>query len=325
MDCLMIKICTFIFLGFFFSNVITVASNAETKKCLSIRVVVPYSVGTATDLILRAYAETINRHSSGPLLIVLNKTQKSVIEKNMKGSPDGCQILAVTQSLVADFLTDKAYVEWSSFTPIAMLSRTPLAVVARGNLKDANLPNIIEAGLENPNIISIGESLSPLEQMFRMNFEDTTGVKFKVNIYQTARQSFLALLGNKLDIGITSISAAKRRVDLKQLKVLAITDTLKNIRLVGVPTLKGQGIDVSFGVDRGVVAPMGTSPEIVEKIMERFQKAAEDQDLIDRLTKINTKILFLGSDSYTQYFENLTADWSEMIMRSTQKLGQNPA
>jgi hypothetical protein len=59
--------------------------------------------------------------------------------------------------------------------------------------------------------------------------------------------------------------------------------------------------------------------------MERFQKAAEDQDLIDRLTKINTKVMFLDSDSYTQYFENLTADWSEMIMRSTQKLGRNPA
>jgi tripartite-type tricarboxylate transporter receptor subunit TctC len=243
----------------------------------------------------------------------------------MRGNPDGCQILAVTQSLVSSFLTDKANVEWSNFTPIAMLSRTPLAVVARGNLKDANLPNIIEVGLENPNIISVGESLSPLEQMFRMNFEDTTGVKFKVNIYQTARQSFLALLGTKLDIGIVSISAAKRRLDLKQLKVLALTDGLKNTKLVGVPTLKDQGIDVSFGVDRGVVAPMGTSPEIVAKIMERFQKAAEDQDLIDRLTKINTKVMFLDSDSYTQYFENLTADWSEMIMRSTQKLGRNPA
>jgi tripartite-type tricarboxylate transporter receptor subunit TctC len=320
MDCLMNKICAFIFLVVLFSCAIIVGSNAKSKKCLNIRVIVPYSVGTGTDLILRAYAETINKRSSGPLLKVLNKTQKSVIEKNMRGNPDGCQILAVTQSLVSSFLTDKANVEWSNFTPIAMLSRTPLAVVARGNLKDANLPNIIEVGLENPNIIALGETLSSLGQMFRMTFEDTTGVKFKVNIYQTARQSFLDLLGNKLDIGIVSISAAKRRMDLKQLKVLAITDSLKNTRLVGVPTLKDQGIDVSFGVDRGILAPMGTPQEITEKIMERFQKAAEDQDLIARLTKINTKIMFLDSDSYTQYLENLTADWSEMIMRSSDKL-----
>ena len=321
MDYLMNKIGALIFVVVLFCCAMIVESNAKPKKCLNIRVIVPYSVGTGTDLILRAYTETINKHSSGPLLKVLNKTQKSVIERNMRGSPDGCQILAVTQSLVSSFLTDKANVEWSNFAPIAMLSRTPLAVVARGNLKDANLPNIIEVGLENPNIISLGETLSPLGRMFRMNLEDVTGVKFKVNIYQTARKSFLALLGNKLDIGIVSISAAKRRVDLKQLKVLAMTDNLKNIRLAGVPTLKDQGIDVSFGVDRGVVAPMGTPPEITEKIMERFQKAAKDQSLIDRLTKINTKIMFLDSDSYTQYFENLTADWSEMIIRSPDKLG----
>jgi tripartite-type tricarboxylate transporter receptor subunit TctC len=35
------------------------ASKAATKKCLHIRVIVPSAVGTATDLIIRAYAETI--------------------------------------------------------------------------------------------------------------------------------------------------------------------------------------------------------------------------------------------------------------------------
>jgi tripartite-type tricarboxylate transporter receptor subunit TctC len=75
------KICAFILLVVLFSCAIIVGSNAKSKKCLNIRVIVPYSVGTGTDLILRAYAETINKRSSGPLLKVLNKTQKSVIEK----------------------------------------------------------------------------------------------------------------------------------------------------------------------------------------------------------------------------------------------------
>ena len=146
-------------------------SKAASKKCLHIRVIVPSSVGTATDLIIRAYAETINRQQSGPLLKVLNKTQNAVIEKNMSGRPDGCQILAVTQSLVSNFLNDKTSIEWSKFTPIAMLSRTPMAVVARGSLRDANLANIIEVALQNPNVVSLGETSNPLEQMFRMSLE----------------------------------------------------------------------------------------------------------------------------------------------------------
>ena len=111
-------------------------------------------------------------------------------------------------------------------------------------------------------------------------------------------------------------------MDLKQLKVLALTDNLENSRLVGVPTLTEQGIDLSFGVDRGILAPANTPPETVEKLMERFRKASEDPDLEGRLGKIYTKVMFLDPDSYTQYFENLTADWSEMIVRAKKRLAQ---
>ena len=41
-----------------------------------------------------------------------------------------------------------------------------------------------------------------------------------------------------------------------------------------------------------------------------------------RLGKIYTKVMFLDPDSYTQYFENLTADWSEMIVRAKKRLAQ---
>jgi tripartite-type tricarboxylate transporter receptor subunit TctC len=298
--------------------------KAATKKCLHIRVIVPSAVGTATDLIIRAYAETINRQQSGPLLKVLNKTQNKAIEKNMNGRPDGCQILAVTQSLVSNFLSDKTNIEWSKFAPIAMLSRTPMAVVARGNLRDANLANIIEVALQNPNVVLVGETSNPLEQMFRMSLEDVSGVRFKVTVFETARQSFLELLANNLDLGIVSASAAKRRTDLKQLKIVAITERLENEKLVGVLSLKDQGIDLSFGVDRGIVAPIDTPPEIIAKIMERFQKASDNPELENRLGKIYTKIMFLDPDSYTQYFENLTADWSEMIERVEQRPARTP-
>lgn len=297
-------------------------AGAASKKCLHIRVIVPYAVGTATDLIVRAYAETINRQQSGPLVKVLNKTQKTVLEKNLKGRPDGCQILAITQSVVSNHLDKKNKTEWSEFTPIAMLSRTPLAVVARGNLKDANLSNIMEVAAQNPNVIKIGETDNPLERMFRMSLEDKSDIMFNVSVFKTARQNFLQLLSSALDLGIISASAAKRRMDLKQLKVLALTDNLENSRLIGVPTLREQGIDLSFGVDRGILAPANTSPETVEKLMERFRKASEDPDLEGRLGKIYTKIMFLDSDSYTQYFENLTADWSEMMVRTKKRLAQ---
>ena len=53
---------------------------AEAPKCRNIRLAVPHAVGSATDMVMRAYAETINRRGSGPLIRVVNVTKKSVIK-----------------------------------------------------------------------------------------------------------------------------------------------------------------------------------------------------------------------------------------------------
>ena len=293
-------------------GLLPISDPEAAPKCRNVTIIVPYAVGTATDLIFREFGQAINRQSTGSLIKVLNKTHATVIEENMTGAPDGCQLLGITQSLVAKFLLNKSAPEWSSFTPVAMLTRSPLAIVSRANIKDANLTNLMEAASEESNMLSVGETSSPLEQAFRMQLEDVLGVSFKVTNFKNARQSFLALLTNRVDLGLVSLPAAKRRADLRQVKVLAVTDTLENMRLSDVATLQEQGVNTAFGVDRILLAPQETPAETVAKVSKRFEKAIEDPELEERLSKLYTKIRFKNPDELTQYFENLTADWAAL-------------
>ena len=302
-------------------GLLPISNPKATPKCRNVTIIVPYAVGTATDLIFRAFGQAINRQSTGALIKVLNKTHATVIEENMTGTPDGCQLLGITQSLVAKFLLNKFAPEWSSFTPVAMLTRSPLAIVSRANIKNANLTNLMEAASEESNRLSVGETSSPLEQAFRMQLEDVLGVSFKVTTFKNARQSFLALLTHKVDLGLVSLPAAKRRADLRQIKLLAVTDTLENMRLSDVATLREQGVNTAFGVDRILVAPQETPAEIVAKVSKRFEKALEDPELEERLSKLYTKIRFKNPDELTQYFENLTADWTALKRKMT-KMGR---
>jgi tripartite-type tricarboxylate transporter receptor subunit TctC len=289
---------------------------AEGPKCISIRLVVPQAVGSATDMIMRAYVETINRRGSGPLIKVINVTKKSVTWEGIWSKPNGCNLLATTQSLVADHLANKRKPIWSRLKPIAMLARTPLLVVARGDLKDATLANIVEKALQDPNSVGIGEARSPLERMMLMSLEDATGARFRIMTYDTGRKSFSALLAGKLDIGIMSVTGAKRRVDQKQLQGLAVTSEERAALLPGVPTLKEEGIPGNFSIDRGVMASKETPDELAAEIAGWFKKASEIPELVDRLAEFGTNAVFMGPDDYTRYFENLTADWMEMIERA---------
>ena len=298
------------------------SSNLKAApKCRNVKIIVPYAVGTATDLIFRAFGQSINRQSTGSLIKVVNKTHSTVIEENMTARPDGCQLLGITQSLVAKFLLNKSALEWSNFTPIAMLTRSPLAIVSRANIRDANLTNLIEAASEKSNSLSLGETSNALERLLRMQLEDVLGVSFKVTTFKNARQSFLALLTHKVDVGLVSLPAAKRRADLRQVKVLAVTDTLGDTRLSDIATLQEQGVNAAVGVDRNLLAPQETPAEIVAKISKRFKKASEDPELEEVLSKLYTKIRFKNPDELTQYFENLSADWTTLKRKMT-KMGR---
>ena len=298
------------------------SSNLKAApKCRNVKIIVPYAVGTATDLIFRAFGQSINRQSTGSLIKVVNKTHSTVIEENMTARPDGCQLLGITQSLVAKFLLNKSALEWSNFTPVAMLTRSPLAIVSRANIRDANLTNLIEAASEKSNSLSLGETSNALERVLRMQLEDVLGVSFKVTTFKNARQSFLALLTHKVDVGLVSLPAAKRRADLRQVKVLAVTDTLGDTRLSDIATLQEQGVNAAFGVDRILLAPQETSAEIVAKISKRFKKASKDTELEEILSKLYTKIRFKNPDELTQYFENLSADWTTLKRKMT-KMGR---
>ena len=298
------------------------SSNLKAApKCRNVKIIVPYAVGTATDLIFRAFGQSINRQSTGSLIKVVNKTHSTVIEENMTARPDGCQLLGITQSLVAKFLLNKSALEWSNFTPIAMLTRSPLAIVSRANIRDANLTNLIEAASEKSNSLSLGETSNALERVLRMQLEDVLGVSFKVTTFKNARQSFLALLTHKVDVGLVSLPAAKRRADLRQVKVLAVTDTLGDTRLSDIATLQEQGVNAAFGVDRILLAPQETPAEIVAKISKRFKKASKDTELEEILSKLYTKIRFKNPDELTQYFENLSADWTTLKRKMT-KMGR---
>lgn len=292
---------------------------AEAPKCISIRLAVPYAVGSATDKVMRAYAETINRRGSGPFIRVVNVTKKSVTWEGIWAKVDGCNLLAATQSLIAEHLANKRKPKWERLKPIAMIARTPLVVVARGDMKDATLANVVEKALEDPNSVGIGESRSPLERMMLMSLEDATGARFRIMTYNAGRESYSALLAGKLDIGIISVTAAKRRLDQKELQALAVTTEERSTMLPGVPTLREEGISGAFSVDRGIMGPKELPEELATEIAGWFEKASEVPELEDRLAEYGTLPIFMGPDAYTRYFENLTADWLEMIRRAAGK------
>ena len=72
---------------------------------------------------------------------------------------------------------------------------------------------------------------------------------------------------------------------------------------------KRQGAKVIFAVERGVVAPKGTSPEIVNHYAKMFEGAAMDKDFKAAMHKKGILINYKGPADYKKHFQATYDYW----------------
>ncbi|QJT08791.1 Bug family tripartite tricarboxylate transporter substrate binding protein [Oceanidesulfovibrio marinus] len=71
--------------------------------------------------------------------------------------------------------------------------------------------------------------------------------------------------------------------------------------LPDVPTMKELGYDLQFSVWRGIFAPKGTSPEIIEKVAAASKKAVESPKFQEMAKKLKTDPKYMGPQEFSKF------------------------
>ena len=70
-----------------------------------------------------------------------------------------------------------------------------------------------------------------------------------------------ALLSGAITLGAVNVASGLKHLEAGTIKALAIANDDRDPKLPNTPTLKERGINMSFALERGVVAPKGTPKE----------------------------------------------------------------
>lgn len=89
-----------------------------------------------------------------------------------------------------------------------------------------------------------------------------------------------ALASGDIDLGIAKVSEVASLVKEGRFRLLASFTEERLDVFPSVPTLREQGHDCVFGSARALVAPRGTSAEILKVLQDAFAKAINDESLI---------------------------------------------
>ncbi len=294
------------------------AQAADDYPSRPIKIVVPYAVGGATDLITRVVAQSLSA-SLGVSVVVENRTGGggTLATKAVSlAEPDGYTLLTMTNGPFAigpAIYKNVGYDPVTSFAPIAYLAGAPDLLVARGDLPIRSLADLFAYAKAHPGQLNYGAGLGTPANLIVEWLKVKAGADIVYIPHRGGAPATTDLLGGQTQIGIEILSPLLPHVRDGKLIPLAVTGAHRSAELPEVPTLIESGFPgAAFIAAFGMVAPAGTPPEVVAKLNRAINQSLASDTMKATLAKIGFESNIGTPEDLAKFIAEELARWAEV-------------
>jgi tripartite-type tricarboxylate transporter receptor subunit TctC len=244
-----------------------------------VQIIIPWAPGGATDLVFRALAASTTKYL-GQAVVIVNKAggggAVGYVE-GMKAKPDGYTLVtAVTPLTILPHQVKTAFT-YKDFEPIINVVQDPAMFLVRSDAPWKDVKEFLDQAKKNPGMISVGNSgAGGGVHLIAMAFEKAMGVKFNHIPFSGGGPSVTALLGGHINAVSVSPPEGISQVQAGKLRIMALFSETRFDMFPNIPTCKEQGVNFAMGQWRGLAAPKGTPPAVIQKLHDAFKKGMED-------------------------------------------------
>jgi tripartite-type tricarboxylate transporter receptor subunit TctC len=291
-----------------------------------ITLVVPFAAGGGTDSMARDLAKFMQEKLGQPVVVENKGGAGGALGADAvaKAKPDGHTLLFATST----FATNAAikpklpFDPAKDFTPVAMIGRGPLLMVASQQLGARTVAQVIAAAKTRPdglNYCSAGEgSINHLAgEMFRQK----TGVPMTHVPFKGSAPATVELLAGRVDVFFATVPTILPHVKAGKLAVLAITDDKRSPLFPDVPTMAQAGVagyDVSTWW--GILAPANMPPAVVETLNRVINEIAASEHVRRRLEEEGADPLRITPAAFGKELAKELASWRAVASSPELKL-----
>lgn len=212
----------------------------------------------------------------------------------------GLGVVGATYTNQSDATVDKA-------VPIARLIEEQEGILVPADSPFETVDDLVEAWEADPGSVTVGggSGIGGPDHLFPMQLADAVGITPKdVSYveYDGGGPLTTALLGSKIDVGMSGLGEFEGQIADGSLRVLAVSGE-ERLDIVDAPTLSEEGIDLVFTNWRGVLAPPGIDDAQKEAYIEAFEEMHDTQAWQDALEQNGWSDNFATGDEFGDFLE----------------------
>ncbi|MEM1382920.1 MAG: tripartite tricarboxylate transporter substrate binding protein [Pseudomonadota bacterium] len=295
-----------------FTTTAPTPAHAVELACDTAQLIVPWKPGGGTHVIFSVFEKTIAEMDVTPKVKVVtvpgqggNKGAKQAA----KAAPDGCTLFAIHQSAITSFLNGRIDFQYDGFDTVANLTMTPDIIGAATDTPYKNFEEFAEYAKANPEGVKAGTTFGSTSHFLFLLLAKEMGVDFSYVPYDGTAERMNALLSGAIDVGAINVASGSKHMESGALQAFAIAADERAPQLPDLPTLKELGVDMTAALERGIVVPKGTPPEIIDHWAGIFKQAVENPDLQAQMEAKGTGLRYQGPAAFREWAESLYADY----------------
>ena len=270
-------------------------ASAQTYPSKPIKIIVPFTPGSATDVMGRIVGERLNAAWGQPV-IVENKPGAGGtigIRETARAEPDGYTLVLVSSGHAVNHVLykDLGYDTLKDLSAIAMLGSLPSVLIVPPTLPVNSVKELVAMLKANPgkyNYATAGVGSGAHVSLEKFNV--AAGVK-AVHVPLKGTPPILAeTMAGRVEYAMVPAVSGMGPVRDGKVKPLAVSTSKRVAALPNVPTLGEAGFpggESTFWL--ALLAPAKTPPELVAKVNAEVNRALNAQDVVERLSKLGTE------------------------------------
>jgi tripartite-type tricarboxylate transporter receptor subunit TctC len=297
------------------------AAQAQDKyPSRTVHVIVPTPAGGPVDVMARLVANQI-----APVL------GQSVIIENRGGAgntigsaeaaramPDGYTLLYSSSSglVLAPMLQKNAgYDPLKSYDPVALVAATTNILVVHPSMPVKSVQELIAYAKARPGMVNFSSGgIGTLPHLIGEYFKSKAGIAVIHVPYRGGGPSIQDVVAGHIQYTFEGISVLLPLIQSGQLRGLAVTGPKRSPLLPDLPTMIESGFpDFATVAWTGLLAPAGTSPEVIGKVNGAVNSALQTAEMKAALDRLAGDALGGPPQELTKVIESDIGKWAPIV------------
>ena len=293
------------------------AQDATLCPAKSIRVIIPYPAGGATDIIGRTVAPKLSESWKVPV-VVENKGGGNAnigADAVAKSTADGYTFLATTNVHAANatLFPKMSYQMQRDLQLIGVVAVTYLVPVVRSDSPIRSLEDLVATSTRRN--INAGSSGNGAASHIGLElFKSVTGAKIQHVPYKGGGPAIVDLVGGQVDVIFALLPECLPHIQSGKLRALAVTSAKRSPPIPQVPTTAEagiQGLEVTSWT--GFSVPAGTQQTVVKKVNAELRRIVATAQTRSRLAELGFEPETMTVAEAEEFLKTEIARWGKII------------